>query len=152
MICAKSGEVIGSSSTIFPSVGLSETGPDTIRRTHAVHSISALQSEYSVWTPKAPKPTWPLLRELGIGFVAYSPLGHGFLTGKIRSIDDLADSDWRKTNPRLPARTSSAICAIADDVESIATEVSATPARGAHMSVTKPIRNREAPVTEPQLE
>jgi aryl-alcohol dehydrogenase-like predicted oxidoreductase len=92
-------------------LGLSEAGVTTIRRAHAVHPITALQSEYSLWTRDPEPQVLPLLRELGIGFVPYSPLGHGFLTGTIRSIDDLADDDWRKTNPASPARTSSATCA-----------------------------------------
>ena len=82
-------------------IGLSEAGPKTIRRAHTVHPIAALQTEYSLWTrdPEAELP--PLLRELGIGFVPYSPRGHGFLTGTIRSPQELADDDWRKTNPRF---------------------------------------------------
>ncbi len=82
-------------------IGLSEAGSDTIRRAHAVHPIAALQSEYSLWTRDPETRTLPVLRELGIGFVAYSPLGRGMLTGKVRSIDDLTDSDFRKTNPRF---------------------------------------------------
>ena len=88
-------------------IGLSEAGPDTIRRAHAVHPITALQSEYSLWTRDPETRTLPVLRELGIGFVAYSPLGRGMLTGKVRSIDDLADSDFRRTNPRFTGKTSS---------------------------------------------
>src|SRR6266545_6328136 len=72
-------------------IGLSEAGPDTIRRAHAVHPIAALQTEYSLWTRDPEAELLPLLRELGIGFVPYSPLGHGFLTGTIRSPEDLAD-------------------------------------------------------------
>src|ERR671933_309148 len=82
-------------------LGLSEAGPTTIRRANAVHAITALQSEYSLWTRDPEPHVLPVLRELGIGFVPYSPLGHGFLTGAIRSLDDLDDSDWRKTNPRF---------------------------------------------------
>src|SRR5512133_416646 len=82
-------------------IGLSEAGPGTIRRAHAVHPLAALQTEYSLWTRDPEAELLPLLRRLGIGFVPYSPLGHGFLTGKIRSNDELADDDWRKTNPRL---------------------------------------------------
>src|SRR5687768_6540264 len=78
-------------------IGLSEAGVTTIRRAHAVHPITALQSEYSLWTRDPEDGVLAVLRELGIGFVPYSPLGHGFLTGKIRSIDELADDDWRKT-------------------------------------------------------
>ena len=82
-------------------IGLSEAGPDTIRRAHAVHPVAALQTEYSLWTRDPEAELLPLLRELGIGFVPYSPLGHGFLTGQIRSVDDIPDDDWRKTNPRF---------------------------------------------------
>ena len=82
-------------------IGLSEAGPDTIRRAHAVHPVTALQSEYSLWTRDPEPKVLPVLRELGIGLVAYSPLGRGFLTGQIRSTDDFADDDSRKTNPRF---------------------------------------------------
>src|SRR5580700_10691632 len=82
-------------------IGLSEAGPATIRRAHAVHPIAALQTEYSLWTRDPEAELLPLLRELRIGFVPYSPLGHGFLTGTIRSTDDLAKNDWRKNNPRF---------------------------------------------------
>ena len=81
--------------------GLSEASPETIRRAHAVQPVSALQTEYSLWTRDVEAEILPLLRELGIGFVPYSPLGHGLLTGQIRSVDDFADDDWRKTNPRF---------------------------------------------------
>src|SRR4030088_992253 len=78
-------------------IGLSEAGPETIRRAHAAHPIAALQTEYSLWTRDPEAELLPLLRELGIGFVPYSPLGHGFLTGTIRSNDELSDDDWRKS-------------------------------------------------------
>jgi aryl-alcohol dehydrogenase-like predicted oxidoreductase len=80
-------------------IGLSEAGPATIRRAHAMHPIAALQTEYSLWTGDPAAELLPLLRELGIGFVPYSPLGHGFLTGQIRPVKDFADDDWRKTPP-----------------------------------------------------
>src|SRR5436190_8607735 len=82
-------------------IGLSEVGPGTIRRAHKVHSLSAVQSEYSLWTRGVEEKVLPALRELGIGLVAYSPIGRGFLTGKIRSINDLSESDWRRNNPRF---------------------------------------------------
>ena len=82
-------------------LGLSEAGPDTIRRAHAVHPIAALQSEYSLWSREPEGGTLELVRELGIGFVAYSPLGRGFLTGEIKSVNDLAPDDWRRNNPRF---------------------------------------------------
>jgi aryl-alcohol dehydrogenase-like predicted oxidoreductase len=110
-------------------IGLSEAWVDTIRRADAVHPITALQSEYSLWTRDPEPEVLPLLRELGIGFVPYSPLGHGFLTGKIRSIDDLADTDWRRTSPRFTGENFQRNLRIADEVEAIATEVGATPAQ-----------------------
>jgi aryl-alcohol dehydrogenase-like predicted oxidoreductase len=82
-------------------LGLSEAAPETIRRAHAMHPISALQSEYSLWSRDPEAAILPTLRELGIGFVPYSPLGRGFLTGQIRSPDDLEPDDWRRQNPRF---------------------------------------------------
>lgn len=110
-------------------LGLSEAGVDNIRRANAVHPITALQSEYSLWTRDPEPAVLPLLRELGIGFVPYSPLGHGFLTGAIRSMDDLADDDWRKTSPRFMGENFDANLRIADEVQQIATDVGATPAQ-----------------------
>jgi len=110
-------------------IGLSEAWVDTIRRGHAVHPITALQSEYSLWTRDPEPEVLPLLRELGIGLVPYSPLGHGFLTGTIRSIDDLDDDDWRKTNPRFTGENFQRNLSIADEVQAIATDVGATPAQ-----------------------
>ena len=102
---------------------------DTIRRAHAIHPVTALQSEYSLWTRDQEAEVLPLLRELRIGFVAYSPLGKGFLTGKIRSLDDLADNDFRKTNPRFTGENFRRNQGIADEVEAVAAEVGATPAQ-----------------------
>jgi aryl-alcohol dehydrogenase-like predicted oxidoreductase len=82
-------------------LGLSEAGPETIRRAHAVHPIAALQSEYSLWSRDPEDQVLPTLRDLGIGLVAYSPLGRGFLSGAIKSVDDLADDDYRRTSPRF---------------------------------------------------
>jgi aryl-alcohol dehydrogenase-like predicted oxidoreductase len=110
-------------------IGLSEAGPDTIRRAHAVHPIAALQTEYSLWTRDPEAELLPLLRELGIGFVPYSPLGHGFLTGKIRSPQQLADDDWRKTNPRFTGENFHRNLRIVDEVEAVASEADATPAQ-----------------------
>jgi aryl-alcohol dehydrogenase-like predicted oxidoreductase len=110
-------------------IGLSEAGPDTIRRAHAVHPITALQSEYSLWTRDPQASTLPVLRELGIGFVAYSPLGRGMLTGRVRSIDDLADTDFRRTNPRFTGENFQHNLASADEVQSIAEEVGCTQAQ-----------------------
>ncbi|MDT3442149.1 MULTISPECIES: aldo/keto reductase [unclassified Pseudofrankia] len=110
-------------------LGLSEAGVNTIRRAHAVHPITALQSEYSLWTRDPEPAVLPLLRELRIGFVPYSPLGHGFLTGHIRSLDQLDDSDWRKTNPRFTGGNFQRNLRIADEVAAVATEAGATPAQ-----------------------
>jgi aryl-alcohol dehydrogenase-like predicted oxidoreductase len=110
-------------------IGLSEAGPETIRRAHAVHPIAALQTEYSLWTRDPEAELLPLLRELGIGFVPYSPLGHGFLTGKIRSPEELSDDDWRKTNPRFTAGNFEKNLRIVDEVEAVASEVDASPAQ-----------------------
>jgi aryl-alcohol dehydrogenase-like predicted oxidoreductase len=110
-------------------IGLSEAGPDTIRRAHAVHPITALQTEYSLWTRDPEAELLPLLRELGIGFVPYSPLGHGFLTGDIKSPDQLSDDDWRKTNPRFTGENFQRNLRIVDEVRAVATEVDATPAQ-----------------------
>src|SRR5258707_877585 len=85
-------------------LGLSEASPKTIRRAHAVHPITALQSEYSLWTRDVEAEILPTLRELGIGFVPYSPLGRGFLTGKIQKREDLAETDWRRKSPRFEAQ------------------------------------------------
>src|SRR5205809_4858019 len=110
-------------------IGLSEAGPATIRRAHAVQPIAALQTEYSLW-PRDPRAALlPLLRELGIGFVPYSPLGHGFLTGTIRSPKDLADDDWRKNNPRFTEGNLEQNLRIVDELEAVASEVGATPAQ-----------------------
>src|ERR687886_719069 len=82
-------------------LGLSEAAPATIRRAHATHPITALQSEYSLWTRDPEDEILPTVRELGIGFVAYSPLGRGFLSGAIKSVDDLAADDFRRHDPRF---------------------------------------------------
>jgi aryl-alcohol dehydrogenase-like predicted oxidoreductase len=110
-------------------IGLSEAGPATIRRAHALHPIAALQTEYSLWTRDPEAELLPLLRELGIGFVPYSPLGHGFLTGKIRSPEELDDADWRKNNPRFTEGNFEKNLRIVDEVEAVASELGATPAQ-----------------------
>ena len=110
-------------------IGLSEAGPDTIRRAHGIHPITALQSEYSLWTRDPETWTLPIVRELGIGFVAYSPLGRGMLTGKVRSMNDLADTDFRRTNPRFTGENFQHNLASADEVRPIAEEVGCTPAQ-----------------------
>jgi len=110
-------------------IGLSEAAPATIRRAHAVHPITALQSEYSLWTRDPEQEILPLVRELGIGFVAYSPLGRGFLTGQIRSTDQLDASDFRASNPRFTKDNLRQNLRIVAEVEAVAAEVSATPAQ-----------------------
>jgi len=110
-------------------IGLSEASPGTIRRAHAVHPVAALQTEYSLWTRDPEAELLPLLRRLGIGFVPYSPLGHGFLTGQIRTPDDIPDDDWRKTNPRFTGENFQRNLAIVDEVQAIAAEAGATPAQ-----------------------
>src|SRR6059058_2461156 len=112
-------------------VGLSEAGPTTIRRAHAVHPLTALQTEYSLWTRDPEAELLPLLHELGIGFVPYSPLGHGLLTGQIRTVDDFADDDWRKTNPRFTGENFQRNLAIVDEVRAIGAEIGASPAQTA---------------------
>ncbi|WP_334151388.1 aldo/keto reductase [Microbacterium sp.] len=111
--------------------GLSEASPETIRRAHAVQRVSALQTEYSLWTRDIEAEVLPLLRELGIGLVPYSPLGHGLLTGRIRTVDDFADDDWRKTNPRFTGENFTRNLALVDEVRAIGAEIDATPAQTA---------------------
>ena len=111
--------------------GLSEASASTIRRAHAVVPVSALQTEYSLWTRDIEDEILPLLRELGIGFVPYSPLGHGLLTGQIRTVDDFADDDWRKTNPRFIGENFERNLKIVDEVRAIGAENNATPAQTA---------------------
>ncbi|WP_405771407.1 aldo/keto reductase [Actinacidiphila glaucinigra] len=110
-------------------IGLSEAGPETIRRAHTVHPVNAVQTEYSLWTRDPETRVLPLLRELNIGFVPYSPLGHGFLTGQIRSTGDLDDTDWRKNNPRFTGENLQRNLAIADEVQAVADQAGATPAQ-----------------------
>jgi aryl-alcohol dehydrogenase-like predicted oxidoreductase len=110
-------------------IGLSEVSPDTIRRAHAVHPVTAVQSEYSLWTRDPEASVLPTLRELGIGFVAYSPLGRGFLTGAIRSTDALDADDFRRANPRFSDDNLKQNLRIVDQVSAVAHEVAATPAQ-----------------------
>jgi aryl-alcohol dehydrogenase-like predicted oxidoreductase len=110
-------------------LGLSEAAAETIRRAHAVHPISALQSEYSIWERGVESEILPTLRELGIGLVPYSPLGRGFLTGKLRSLDQLADDDFRRSQPRLQGDNLEANVAIVERIDALAEEKDATPAQ-----------------------
>jgi aryl-alcohol dehydrogenase-like predicted oxidoreductase len=108
-------------------LGLSEAAPDTIRRAHAVHPISALQTEYSLWSRDPEDEILPTLRELGIGLVAYSPLGRGFLTGQITSPADLADDDFRRHSPRFQGENFERNLELVDRIRQIAREKDCTP-------------------------
>lgn len=110
-------------------LGLSEAGPDTIRRAVAVHPIAALQTEYSLWSRDPEDDILPLCHELGIGFVAYSPLGRGFLTGQIRSPEDLAPDDWRRMSPRFQGENFQRNLELVRQIQSLATEKGCTPAQ-----------------------
>lgn len=110
-------------------VGLSEAGPDTIRRAHSVHPVTAVQTEYSLWSREPAEELLPLLRELGAGLVAYSPLGRGFLTGTIRSTRELAPDDFRLSTPRFAEGNFERNLRIVDEVEDVARSVGATPAQ-----------------------
>jgi aryl-alcohol dehydrogenase-like predicted oxidoreductase len=110
-------------------IGLSEAGPQTIRRAHAVHPITALQSEWSLWTRDPEAEVLPTVRELGIGFVAYSPLGRGFLAGRFASPDELAEGDFRKHHPRMSGENFERNRALAEHVRELASEKGCTPAQ-----------------------
>ncbi len=110
-------------------LGLSEAGADTIRRAHATHPITALQSEYSLWTRIAEQEILPLCRELGIGYVAYAPLGRGFLTAAIREPEDLVDGDLRKNLPRFDPENLRHNVSLLDPLIAVAKERDCTPAQ-----------------------
>ena len=110
-------------------LGLSEASPETLRRACAVHQISALQTEYSLWTRDPEDDVLAACRELGVGFVAYSPLGRGFLTGAIRSVDDLSADDFRRTTPRFQGENFQRNLDLVEEVQRIAAEKEATPAQ-----------------------
>jgi aryl-alcohol dehydrogenase-like predicted oxidoreductase len=101
-------------------LGLSEAAPDTIRRAHKVHPISALQTEYSLWSRDPEDEVLPTVRELGIGFVPYSPLGRGFLTGRYRRIEDLEPNDWRRNNPRFQGENFAKNLQLVDKINELA--------------------------------
>ena len=107
-------------------LGLSEAGPATIRKAHQTFPISALQTEYSLWSRDPEAEILPLLRQLGIGFVPYSPLGRGFLTGRFKSVDDLAPDDWRRNNPRFQGHNFNENLKLVDLVSQIAREKNCT--------------------------
>jgi aryl-alcohol dehydrogenase-like predicted oxidoreductase len=108
-------------------LGLSEAAANTVRRAHVVHPISALQSEYSLWTRDPEQRIFPTTRELGIGFVAYSPLGRGFLTGRFRSPEDIPENDFRRHNPRFQGENFYRNLQIVDRVREIAEEKGVAP-------------------------
>jgi len=110
-------------------LGLSEASTETIRRAHAVHPITALQSEYSLWTRDPEDEILPTIRELGIGFVAYSPLGRGFLSGRITSVDDLDPDDFRRSNPRFQGENFGRNLELVERVREIADEKGITPSQ-----------------------
>jgi aryl-alcohol dehydrogenase-like predicted oxidoreductase len=110
-------------------LGLSEAKPDTIRRAHAVHPITALQTEYSLWSRDPEDEILPALRTLGIGLVPYSPLGRGFLTGHIRTVDDLEPGDFRRTSPRFQGENFQKNLVLVDRVTAMARQKGCTPAQ-----------------------
>jgi aryl-alcohol dehydrogenase-like predicted oxidoreductase len=110
-------------------LGLSEASPDTIRRAHMVHPITAVQTEYSLWTRDPEPEVLPTCRELGIGFVAYSPLGRGFLSGRFTAPDELAEDDFRRRNPRFTGENLQANLSLAAKVRELAEEKGVTPAQ-----------------------
>jgi aryl-alcohol dehydrogenase-like predicted oxidoreductase len=119
------GELVTEGKVRF--LGLSEAAPDTIRRAHAVHPISALQTEYSVWSRDPEAEILPTLRELGVGFVPYSPLGRGFLTGALRSLDDLDESDFRRYQPRFQGDNLADNVAIVEVIDQLASAKGCRP-------------------------
>ena len=108
-------------------LGLSEASAETIRRAHAVHPITALQSEYSIWSRDIEDEVLPAIRELGIGLVAYSPLGRGFLTGRFSSPDDFDEGDFRRYSPRFQGENFTRNLALVDRVNEMAREQDCTP-------------------------
>ena len=110
-------------------IGLSEAGPQTLRRAHAVHPLSAVQTEYSLWTRGPEDAVLPTCRELGIGFVAYSPLGRGFLTGHIKRFEDLPDDDYRRQAPRFQGENFQRNLDLVARIEATAAEKGCTPAQ-----------------------
>lgn len=121
------GELVSQGKLRF--IGLCEVGPAIVRRAHAVHPLSAVQSEFSLWERGVEQRLLPVLRELGIGLVAYSPVGRGFLTGKIQSPNDLEPNDWRRNNPRFQADNLIHNLRLVSIVKEIALAHDATPAQ-----------------------
>ena len=108
-------------------IGLSEAGPETIRRANAIHPVTALQTEYSLWSRDPETEILPLIRKLGIGFVPYSPLGRGFLTGTIRSLDQLDQADFRRNSPRFQGENLQTNIHIVEQVDAVAVELGVKP-------------------------
>ncbi len=127
-------ETVGAMSTLVKQgkvryLGLSEAGANTIRRANAIHPITALQSEYSLWTRDIAESVLPVCRELNIGFVAYSPLGRGFLTGAIQNAEQLAADDWRRNNPRFAKQNFEQNLQLVTALNQLATRRKVTPAQ-----------------------
>src|SRR5437868_12849036 len=118
------GELVSAGKVRY--LGLSEAGPETIRRAHAVHPITAVQSEYSLWSRDPEEGVLAVCRELGIGFVPYSPLGRGLLTGTIAKPETLDDGDWRRTLPRFQAEAMEANAKVIATLEKLAAEKGVT--------------------------
>jgi len=110
-------------------IGLSEAAPKTIRRAHAIHPITALQTEYSLWSREPEDEILPTVRELGIGFVAYSPIGRGFLSGRIKTVDDLEPDDYRRSNPRFKGENFQKNLNVVKRIEELAKKRGTTPAQ-----------------------
>jgi hypothetical protein len=110
-------------------IGLSEAGPSTIRRAHAIHPVTALQTEYSLWSRDVEDEILPLVRELGIGFVPYSPLGRGFLTGQIQSFEDLAEDDYRRNSPHFQGENFKKNLDLVERIKQIASGKGCAPAQ-----------------------
>ena len=123
-------------------IGLSEVGPGTIRRAHKVHPLSAVQSEYSLWTRGVEEKVLPTLRDSGIGLVAYSPIGRGFLSGKIKSVNDLPESDWRRNNPRFQDENFRQNFRLVEIVQKIASANHVTAAQAASRTTSDVANNR----------
>jgi aryl-alcohol dehydrogenase-like predicted oxidoreductase len=147
-------ETVGAMATLVDAgkvrfLGLSEAGPETIRRAHDVHPISAVQTEYSLWSRDVEDEVLPILRELGIGLVAYSPLGRGFLTGQITSPDDFEPDDFRRTSPRFMGENFARNLELVDRITQIAADKDCTPGQLALAWVMSQSRPSHAVVAIP---